>query len=245
MKKLLAAIAIPLLLSSCQKDVETTPPASVSLKTSGTEVNKAKKNHNADWQTLIRQWNEWAYGRDASIAPFNDPDGSLQYLAQPYAEGVFMLAGGSSEELVKRTVTIDLSQYQYVFVPLVVLTVSLNPCNPDFGPKNGQPVEAFFTSQFKSAFNGPKELTLQWDGTSLLSTKQKDARANSGVWTFNLHPTFSGCATTSAVYAEGYWAKIPLSLGTHTLTVGGNLHLKKKYDVEFSNIVEYTIVVVP
>ncbi len=179
------------------------------------------------------------------MAPFLDPDGSLQNLSQPYSQGVFMLAGGSSEDLVKRTVTINLNQYQYVFVPLVVLTVLLNECNPDFGPKGGQTLEAFFRSQFKSAFNGPQELTLKLDGTSILPTKEKDARANSGVWTFAFHPSISGCATTSAVHSEGFWAKVPLSLGTHTLTVGGSLAVKKKYDFEFSNIVEYTIVVVP
>ncbi len=204
MKKLLGAIAIPLFLSSCQKNVETTQPANLSLKASSTYVNKEVKELNADWQTLVRKWNEWAFGRDISVAPFLDPDGSLQNLSQPYSQGVFMLAGGSSEDLVKRTVTINLNQYQYVFVPLVVLTVLLNECNPDFGPKGGQTLEAFFRSQFKSAFNGPQELTLKLDGTSILPTKEKDARANSGVWTFAFHPSISGCATTSAVHSEGF-----------------------------------------
>ncbi len=181
------------------------------------------------------------------MAPFLDPDGSLQYLDQPYASGVFLLGGGFSSQTVNRTVTISLIEYQYVFVPLVVITGFYDQCDPSFDPNNPK---AYFQGQFKEAFNGHKDLTLLWDGASLLSTKQKDARANSGVFKFYADVSYSQgpitpCSETaiSTAYADGYWAKIPLTLGTHTLTVGGNFDLRR-FKFEFSNMIHYTLIVI-
>jgi hypothetical protein len=238
----LYCILVMLMIASCQKS-EVVPQQS-SLPTSGIAPDKAARRGSEEVQTLIRKWAEWVYGRSFSVAPYNDPDGSLQYAAQPYASGIFMLAGGSSPEPVNRTVTISLSQYQYVFVGLVTITGLDGLCDPTFGPHGGQSHEAFFQSFIKEAFNGPKDLSLLWDGASLLSTKQKDARANSGAWSFYAHPDYTGCTEgLTTAYADGYWAKIPLTPGTHTLTVGGNLDFRRFKD-EFSSIVNYTIHVV-
>lgn len=238
----LLGILVMLLIASCQKS-EVVPEQSENPVSSDVS-NKAVRKASEELQTLIRSWAEWVYGRPFSVAPFTDPNGSLQYLDQPFPDGIFMLAGGFSPEPVNRTVTISLSEYQYVFVPLVVITVLDASCDPSFGPKGGQNPEAFFQSLIKEAFNGPKDLSLLWDGTSLLSTKQKDRRANSGVWSFYAHPDYTGCEEgITTAYADGYWAKIPLTLGTHTLTVGGNLDLRR-FKEEFSNLVNYTIHVV-
>lgn len=243
MKKLIIVIGAAFILLSCSTESVVEPqqiPGNISAKAS----RKTAKVDNEETQTLIRKWVEWVYGRDISVAPFLDPDGSLQYLDQPYSSGVFLLGGGSSPEPVNRTVTISLSQYQYVFVPLVVITGFYDQCDPAFDPNNPK---AYFQSQFKEAFNGPKDLSLLWDGVSLLSTKQKDARANSGVFKFYADPSYSQgpvtpCSETaiSTAYADGFWAKIPLTLGTHTLIVEGNLDLRR-YKFEFSNIVNYTL----
>jgi hypothetical protein len=248
MKKLFVVIGATLVLLSCSKEAEITPQQSLSA-TSASAYRKAAKADNQEFQTLIRKWTEWAYGRPLSEAPFNDPNGSWQGIAQPYSNGIFMLAGAAVPDLIERTVTIRLSQYQYIFVPLVVVSAFGNECIPFSMPHGGQKPEAFFQSILKSGFNGPKELSLVWDGASLLSTKQKDTRANSGVWSVTTPPflaEFYPCAegTLGLAYSDGYWAKIPLTLGTHTLTVGGNFESGKlKWD--FSNIVEYTIYVIP
>ena len=245
MKKLFVVIGVTFVLLSCNKEAEIKPQLSTS-STSANAYRKAAKTDDQELQTLIRAWAEWVYSRHISVAPFLDPTGDLQLLDQPYSSNVFMLAGGFSPELVERTVTISLSQYQYVFVPLVVITGLYDTCEPTVDPNNPK---AFFQGQFKEAFNGPRELTLEWDGASLLSTKQKDARANSGVWTFHVDPSYyenaTSCSETSisTAYADGYWAKIPLTLGTHTLKVGGNFDLRR-FKFEFSNMVEYTIHVV-
>jgi hypothetical protein len=242
----LYGILMMLLIASCQKS-EVMPEQSAN-RTSNDVSNKAARQASTEVQTLIRKWTEWAYGRPLSEAPFNDPDGSWQDISQPYSNGVFMLAGGSVPDLIERTVTISLSKYQYIFVPLVVISVFSNECIPGSMPHGGQKPEAFFQSLVKSGFNGPKDLSLVWDSASLLSTKQKDARVNSGVWSFTT-PSFLAefypCAegTLGMAYSDGYWAKIPLTLGTHTLSVGGNFDSGKlKFD--FSNNVEYTIHVV-
>jgi hypothetical protein len=242
----LYGILLMLLIAACQKS--EIAPESSSLPTSGTASSKAARQGSEEVQTLIRKWTEWAYGRPLSEAPFNDPDGSWQNIDQPYSNGIFMLAGGSVPDLIERTVTISLSKYQYIFVPLVVVSVFSNECIPGSMPHGGQKPEAFFQSLIKSGFNGPKALSLIWDGASLLSTKQKDARANSGVWNFTT-PTFLvefyPCAEGSLgmAYSDGYWAKIPLTPGTHTLSVGGNFN-SGKLKWNFSNIVNYTIHVV-
>jgi len=248
MKKVFVVIVVVFIHLSCNKEFELKQEQSTKLSTSGAAQLKAAKQDNEELQTLVRAWAEWVYGRDFSVAPFNDPDGSLQYLDQPYSSGIFMLGGGSSEEPVNRTVTISLSKYQYVFVPLVVITITNDHCDPSFEPHGGQKPLAFYQSYIKEAFNGPKDLTLLWDGASLLSTKQKDARVNSGVWDFSVAPSYkNGCADAPALstaYADGFWAKIPLTLGTHTLVVGGNLTFRRE-KFEFANIVNYTINVVP
>jgi hypothetical protein len=156
-----------------------------------------------------------------------------------------MLGPGSSPEPIYRTVTISLSQYQYVFTPLVGRTAFSGPCDPTFGPKGGQTYQAFFQTVFKESLNGPSDLILLWDGTSLLSKNPNQLRANSGVWSFTVHPDYSGCETSSTtVYADGYWAKVPLTLGTHTLTVGGAIDAKKE-KFTFSSIITYTLIVTP
>jgi hypothetical protein len=244
MKKLFVIIGAAFVLLSCNKEAGVKPQPSSSA-ISDNAARKAAKADDRELQTLIRAWSEWVYSRPFSVAPFTDTDGSLQYLNQPFSEGVFMLAGGSSPELVKRTVTISLDDYQFVFVPLVVITVLDGLCDPSFGPHGGQNPKAFFQSLIKKAFNGPRELTLDWDGNSLLSTKKKDTRANSGVWEFYAHPDYTGCTEgLTSAYADGFFAKIPLTLGTHTLTVGGNLDFRGTSE-EFSNMVEYTIIVTP
>jgi hypothetical protein len=252
MKKFSVIIAAAFFYLSCQKEEASKQVQSLNQNNAGsfyassTAITSKAKKDNEELQTLIRAWTEWAY-RDISVAPFLDTDGSLQNLAQPYSSGTFMLAGGVSPDPVSRTVTISLSQYQYIFVPLVSVSIFYNECDPSFGPKGGQNPKAFFQSLIKEAFNGPRDLDLLWDGTSLLSTKQKDARANSGVWSFIAGADFVGhpCAagTLSTAFSDGYWAKIPLALGTHTLMVGGDLH-SGKLKFEFSNIVNYTIHVI-
>ncbi|QMU30573.1 hypothetical protein [Adhaeribacter radiodurans] len=245
MKKLFVVIGAAFILLSCDKEAVVEPKQ--SLVSTSADIRTAKVNKQ-EIQTLIRSWAEWVYGRNSSVAPFLDPNGSLQDLNQPFTSGVFMLGGGSSPEPVTRTVTISLSQYQFVFVPLVVLTGFFNQCIPGSYPNNP---EAYFQSQFKEGLNGPKDLTLLWDDVSLLSTKQKDARTNSGLFNFHVDPSYffesNQCLedfkSLSVVYADGYWAKIPLTLGTHTLTVGGNFDLRR-FKYEFSNMVNYTIHVV-
>lgn len=234
-------ILIMVVIPSCQKS-EVVPKQNSLLNTT-TPTSKAARVNNQELQTLIRKWTEWVYSRDISVAPFNDPTGDLQQIAQPYTSEVFMLAGSSSSEPVDRVVTISLSDYQYVFVPLVVISVFYNQCDPSFGPKGGQNPEAFFQSLVKEGLNGPKALTLMWDGASLLPTKQKEVRANSGVWNFAVASSYiNSCAAypLSSAYSDGYWAKIPLTPGTHTLTVGGNFD-SGKLKFSFSNIVNYTI----
>lgn len=247
MKKVFVVIAMIFFQLGCNKQSALKQEQPTKLSTSSTASFKVAKQEYEQFQTLIRSWVQWVFGRDYSLAPFNDPDGSLQYLDQPYASGVFMLGGGSSEEAVTRTVTISLSSYQYIFVPLVNVTFLNDHCDPSFEPHGGQSAESFYQSLIKTAFNGPKDLTLLWDGASLLSTKQKDARVNSGAWDISVASSYKNCADgspLSTAYADGFWAKIPLTLGTHHLIVGGNV-VFRRYKSEFTNIVNYTINVVP
>ncbi|QHT67375.1 hypothetical protein GXP67_12380 [Rhodocytophaga rosea] len=234
----LLCILTMLLITSCQKS-EVAPEQS-SLST----LAKAARRGNDEIQTLIRAWNEWVFTRPFSVAPFNDPTGEFQYLDQPYSSGIFMLGPGASPDPIYRTVTISLSQYQYVFTPLVGRTAYAGPCDPTSGPKGGQTFEAYFQIALKESLNGPSGLILSWDGVSLLSKNPNELRANSGVWSFTVHPDYSGCETPSTtVYADGYWAKMPLTLGTHTLIVGGAIDAKKE-KFTFSSIVTYTIHVI-
>jgi hypothetical protein len=246
MKKLLFAASLVFFLQSCQKEIATKQETESTTVMADASPSTARKT-SSEFQTYIRKWIEWIFTRDISLAPYNDPDGSLQYLGQPYSSGVFMLAGGSSPDPVDRTVEISLSQYQYIFVPLVNFFAFYDICDPNFAPNGGQNPAAFFNSLITKTLNGPRELTLLWDGNSLLSTKQKDERGSSGVWEFKIDPSWNnGCtdAVTSTFYADGYWAKIPLTLGTHTLVVGGNLNYRHP-KAEFANLVNYTINVVP
>jgi hypothetical protein len=244
MKKIILYASALLFFASCQKEMATNQDPQTVSNASVADRNARKAN--TELQTYIQAWMRWILARPAAVAPFTDPDGSLQSLDQPYSSGVFMLAGGSGPDPVNRTVTISLSQYQTLFVPLVNIFAFSDVCDPSFAPKGGQNPEAFFKSLLTEAFNGPKELTLLWDNTSILSTKQKDLRANSGVFSFTVDPSWNnGCiAPTSTHYTDGYWALIPLTLGEHQLVIGGNFNLRRM-KWEFSNLVYYTINVIP
>lgn len=248
MKKLFVVIGVTFVLLSCNKEAEIKPQLSTS-STSANAYRKAAKTDEQELQTLIRIWTEWALSGPFAEAPFNDPDGSWQDDNQPYGSGVFMLANAFSPELVERTVTISLSQYQYIFVNLVGTTAYYSPCETTFLPHGKQSQESYFQSQIKETANGPRELILTWNGVSLLSNKEKDVRANSGVWSFDLHSDYTGCTEEGLdiVYSDGFWAKIPIPQipGEYELVIGGDLSSNRKNDkFTFSNIIEYTIHVV-
>lgn len=249
MKKFLQLSAVVILFAHCQKEVDTTQtrPLITDL-TSAAKTTASEKQNNSILQSLIRQWTEWVYTQNAATSPVYDPDGSWQSQSQPSASGVFMLAGSSSTEPTNRSLTISLRQYQYIFVPLVNLSAWYDACDPSFGPKDHQSPENFFKKIMNDAFNGNKnELTLLWDNTSLLSTNQISLRNNSGAWDFPIDPSWNGGCTaagSSTFYSDGFWAMIPLTLGTHTLTGGGSFAIKK-FSFDFSNQVTYTIQVVP
>ena len=250
MKKLIAIIGAAFTLLSCDKDAVVEPQQSLVL-TSVTADSKVAKATNQELQTLIRQLNEWIFTRDIAVAPFFDINGSLQYLDQPNESGVFMLAPGDSPLPVNRTVTISLSQYQYVFIPLVGITFIYSPCDPNSGRQGNQTLESLFISSIKEPLNGPAELTLKLDGVSILPKKQKDLRANSGAWSFAVHPSWTiPCDEATTTYSDGYWAKVkvPLTIGPHTLLVGGGiegakLDIEEKGKSSFSSMVNYTLIV--
>jgi hypothetical protein len=240
MKKLIVVIIAAFVYASCTKEeVELQQKPSPALSTASTNSNTAARGLRKEFPTLIRKWTEWVYGRNANISPVNDKNGKLQNLAQPYSCGIFMLAGSSSQDRVNRKVTIRLSHYQYVFVPLVSINAFYDNCSGDFKPGEHESAEHFFQEQLKPFLKGSHDLILTWDGPSLLPKNKEDLRYNSGVFEFHVDPSFNGCpqgttATTSTNYTDGYWAKVKLTRGHHTLTIGGKLG-------PFSNTVIYTI----
>ena len=262
MKKLLVVIGAAFTLLSCDKEAVVEPQQSLVIAKNAvvksqqslvnTSVNadsKAAKASNQEFQTLIRKWNEWIFKIDIEVSPFFDTIGNLQYLAQPYASGVFMLAPGVSPDPVVRIVTISLRQYQYVFIPLVGTVFIYSPCDPNSGRQGNQTLESLFIRTIKEPLNGPAKLTLLLDGVSILPKNQNDLRANSGAWSFDVHPSWTiPCAKATTTYADGYWAKVPLTIGTHTLLVGGEiegakLDIEQKGKSSFSSMVSYTLFV--
>jgi hypothetical protein len=193
-------------------------------------------------QELIRDWTEWVFTRDVSLAPWDDATGAKQYAAQPYTSGIMMLAGGGSPTLENRALTISLAQYQHVFIPLVNGMIYWNDCYPG-NPVNNVPTGAL-NAIITESLNGPRTVILKWDGVSLLPEKLKDLRENSGFWVAPVHSSWDGgCVATSITfYADGFWAKVPLSLGVHTLEVAGDADYRR-FKAPFSNHVIYTITV--
>ncbi|WP_018616748.1 hypothetical protein [Segetibacter koreensis] len=249
MKKLFVVVVAAFIYSNCTKDEAVLQQKqSPALSTFNTGHRVAARDAREEFATLIIDWTKWVYGRNANISPINDKNGNLQYLAQPYSSGIFMLAGSSSQDRVNRTVTIRLSEYQYVFVPLITVAAWYDDCDPSFGPQPGQTPEDFFHGIMKKYFQGPNDLTLTFDGVSLLPKPQEDLRHNSGIFEFHVDPSNNiiekkPCNTPlSTTYTDGYWAKVqlPPTPGDHILTIGGALTA-----VGFTNSVEYTIHVKP
>lgn len=250
MKQIFIAASLALLFTSCKKQ---SLPAQASTAQIGkisavakTAKNDAKKTF-SETQLLIQQMTQWAYGKPVSQWPNYDPDGHLQDLGQCSSCGVYFLAGGNFENpYYTRNVTIDLAKYQYIFTGFVSLSSWYDNCDMSTAPKNGQDPEAYFRSIFAEALNGKRDLSLTWDGQDLLSSKQQDYRANSGVFQFAVDPSFyTGCtAETSTWYTDGYFVKLPLTLGQHTLVIGGNFDLKKKFDISAFDLVTYHINVI-
>jgi hypothetical protein len=193
-------------------------------------------------QALIRQWMEWAFTRDVSLAPWDDATGARQYLNQPNSSGTMLLAGGASPALVNRQLTISLAQYQEVFIPIVNSFVYWNDCYP--GPPYNTVPTGELVAALSEGLNGKRDITLNWDGVSLLPAKLKNLRENSGFWIVPVHPSWDGgcVASSTTAYADGFWAKVPLTTGVHTLEVAGDSDYRQ-YKSAFSNHVMYTITV--
>lgn len=226
-----------LLLSSCQKetansDTNANLPASVR--------NLSARPALSQTQTLIRKWIEWVVARDYEERPWDDPTGAEQYAAQPYSSGTMLLAGGGSPDLETREITISLSQYQQIFIPVVNVFNYWSDCFPGH-PEENVPYGAI-SHYITEPLNGKRTLTLNWDGNSLLPEKLKNLRENSGFWEAPVHPAWTGgCISTSTTfYADGFWASIPLSLGVHQLEVAGDMYFHTDKS-SFSNHVIYTI----
>lgn len=248
MKKILFVAITTLILTSCKKENIPSDLTPANSDASAAHKSSAKKEVKFQFPTLIRDWTRWIYANGREISPLNDEDGSRQAAFQPYQNGIFFLAGGGTAANYNREITISLSQYQYIFVPLINLTAWYDECDPDFAPRKNQTAENFFKKIVNDAFNGNKnQLTLLWDGSSRLSTNQISLRSNSGVFSFNIHPSWNGeciSPSPSTFYTDGFWDLIKLSLGNHTLVIGGSATIKK-FDAAFSNSVTYTIHVVP
>jgi hypothetical protein len=236
-----------LMFSSCRKENANTlvsDQANASKLTSSSDLNsklRSSKVALTETQILIRKWVEWVFTRDVSLIPWDDATGEKQYAGQPYAEGTMMLAGGGSPDLTRREITIDIDQYQYVFIPVVNVMNRTNECYQEH-PTNGNVPNGSLSAPIKEALNGKRTLILNWDGNSLLPDNLKDLRDNSGFWEFPVHSSWDeGCTASSGTfYADGFWVKIPLTVGVHTLEVGGNLDFRR-FKFEFSNHVIYTI----
>lgn len=235
LSSLLLAVII-LLLPGCRKE---NADAFISEESIAASNSGSLKPSLSERQILIRKWVEWVVSRDYDIRPWDDATGDRQYAAQPYINGTMLLAGGGSPDLVYRAVTIDINQYQQVFIPLVNVFNYWSDCFP------GHPVENVpnggISHYLTDPLNGKRTLTLNWDGNSLLPDKLKDLRENSGFWEFPLHPSWTGCVPPrpATLYADGFWATIPLTPGIHQLEVAGDLDFKEA----FSNHVIYTITV--
>ena len=239
--KLLAISGIFLLAalsSGCQKEcVKPTPstgPTTIHRPTSRTTLTET--------ETLIRAWTEWVFTRDINLLPWEDATGAKQYAGQPYTSGTMMLAGGGSPDLVNRALTININQYQQVFIPLVNSFSYWNDCY--YAHPSGNVPTGIVSGLVTQSLNGQRALTLKWDGVSLLPAKLKDLRANSDTGVATMHPSWiEGCtAGPTTFYDDGFWAKLPLALGVHTLEVAGDSEFKI-FKSPFSNHVIYTITV--
>ncbi len=239
-----------LIFSGCRKETANTLVADQAIASkltssaNSSDLNaklRSSKVALTETQILIRKWVEWVFTRDVSLLPWDDATGEKQYAGQPYAEGTMMLAGGGSPDLARREITIDIDQYQYVFIPIVNVMNRVNDCYQDH-PTNGNVPAGSLRSPITEALNGKRTLILNWDGNSLLPNKLKDLRENSGFWEFSINSSWDdGCAASSnTFYADGFWTKIPLTVGVHQLEVGGDLNFNK-FKFEFSNHVIYTI----
>jgi hypothetical protein len=237
----LPALILSFLLLNCQKS-DLKP----SLIPSNSSINKSKsaKVVLTETQLLARKYIEWQFTRDRDSAPWFDPTGALQTLAQPYSSGVMMLGTGFIEDNPNRTVTINSSQYQYVFVPLIVANSWWSACYPG-GPTNGTVPNGQLSNGLTEAFNGKNPLVLKLDGVSILPDNNALLRANTNYWTFPIDSSWDrGCTLTPnpTFYADGYWAKVPLTKGTHTLEIGGSVFIEK-YKFGFTTQVNYTLIV--
>lgn len=238
-----------ILVIGCQKRndnpvAETDQNSSVMSKSIADNALLALRVTPAETQELIRKSNEWFLTRDFSEFPFDDATGAKQYAAQPYSSGTMMLASGAGPGTVYRNVSISYSQYQKVFIPLVAGTYWWNDCYPG-DPGNGNTPYGLMIAEWVAAFNQHNtQLTLKWDGASILPAKLSSLRGSSGFWSFPIHSSWDGgcIASSTTFYGDGYWATVPLSPGVHELEVFGSSYFPR-YKEEFSSHVIYTITV--
>lgn len=255
MKKALTIVFMAFIYLSCQKQIAPEQRAADPFnKMAGAAASLSKQQQSeviipdaAEMQMLIRLWTVWNFAKPFAQWPSFDTDGHLQDLGQCNSCGVYMIDGGNLQQpYYTRNITIDIAKYQYLFIPLIALSGWYDDCDRSFGPKNGQNPEAFYNSEFSQAINGKRDFTLEWDGQSILPPKQNQYRANSGMFQAQIDPSYhTGCiASITNWYTDGYWVKLPITVGQHTLVLGGDLYWRKKMDIKAFDLVTYNITVI-
>src|SRR5688572_6494964 len=151
---------IGMVMQGCKKDMISKD----TITDSNSEVNKSAtfKMEPTSGELLVRQWMEWVFTRDMSLDPNSDATGAKQYADQPFSTGIMMLAGANTEELVTRNITIDIDQYQKIFIPIMYILSWTNSCYTPT-PSNGNVPFGNNNSLVSQALNGNRTVILKWD----------------------------------------------------------------------------------
>jgi hypothetical protein len=186
-------------------------------------------------QILARQWTMWVFGRDPALSP-TEPDETLMQLDQPNASGTMMIMPGSSPDYFEKSLTLNYNQYQSVFVPIAAGFNWNNSCydiTPNGNIQNG-------LINVKEFANGKENIIVKLDGVLITPSKLKNLRVDAGYWIDNIHPDWDGgcIASETKFHADGYFIKVPLTRGNHTLYVKGGF-VSHRYKFDFLNEFTY------
>ncbi len=180
-----------------------------------------------DWGS---EWWKWAYSFNKDYGPVADLSGKLCGLGQNKDSDVWFLAGSYSTKSVVRECTIP--QGKVLFFPIINAIQNstkekTRTCND-------------VTQSVKKRTQIPYNLFVRIDG--ILLTNPYKHRETSTICFDPMEKFYGNKTTKSWAYpaaSDGYWIALePLSLGTHVLQFGGDIH-------QFKQDITYKIHVVP
>lgn len=203
-------------------------------------------------KSLAEDWLRWVASFPVSDIPWEDQTGEQQMKNQPFASGIFLLAGGGGMGF-NRTVNIP-AGYTQVFIPMANLFTWYAACDPSTVPPDDVSGEEWL-GYVSYWLNNPVTMKCRLNNQNMIKDNFRYYRAQTSAITVDTNTRwgvewgYGECGSDGenfdAVFlGDGYWILVNLPVNNCTLEIQGGINFYQhggKGGV-FKNSVFYSII---